>query len=112
MTSSYLIHDQDGNLIASETINGGDGTSNQAEYIGLLYGVEQAIRFGVKHVKIIGDSELIINQVKGNYKCKNANLIIYRDRIQQLLKDFFWTHELNHVNRKLNKQADKLCRGG
>jgi ribonuclease HI len=67
------------------------------------------LELGLKHVQIFGDSQLIINQVLGKFKCKKPRLIQYRDEIQALLKKFY-TYELAQVPRNQNKQADKLTR--
>ena len=109
MTSSYLIHDDDEKLLDSATIKGGQGTSNKAEYIGLYEGVKKAVELGIKHIEIFGDSELIINQVNGNFRCKKASLKYYRDEIQKLTTSFH-TCVITHVPRNKNKKADKLCR--
>ena len=109
MTSSFLIHDDDGKCVDSQTIKGGDGTSNKAEYIGLYEGVKKAIDLGIKHIEIFGDSQLVINQVKGNFRCKKASLKYYCDEIQKLTTSFH-TCVITHVPRNKNKKADKLCR--
>jgi ribonuclease HI len=111
MTSAYIISDDDNKLVTSETIQGGDGTSNLAEYIGLFEGLTDALKIGCKHIKVFGDSELIINQVLGKFKCKKPTLKVYRNKIQELLKQFY-TYELSHVSRNLNKEADAMCRKG
>jgi ribonuclease HI len=109
LTSAYIIRDSDGNVVFSETIKGGDGSSNVAEYIGLFKGLQKAVELGCKHIKIIGDSELIIKQVRGEYRCNKPRLISYRDKIRDVLKEFH-TSELIHVKRKYNKDADQMCR--
>lgn len=109
MTSAYIIKDDDDNVIFSETLNGGHGTSNIAEYIGLYKGLEKAVSIGIKHIKIIGDSELVINQVNGNFRCNKPKLLHYRDKINELIKNFH-TFSLTQVLRKFNKDADKMCR--
>ena len=110
MTSAYLIKDDDGKVIMSEVISGyGEGTSNLAEYIALFHGVKKANELGYKHIKIIGDSELIINQVTQKFKCKKPTLLYYRNKIIELLTNFY-TWDITHVLRKYNKEADKLCR--
>lgn len=111
MTSAYIIKDNNKKILFSETIHGyGEGTSNLAEYIGLYKGVKKASELDYKHIKIIGDSELIVNQVLGKYKCKKPNLLYYRNKIKELLLTKFFTWEIVHVLRKYNKEADKLTR--
>lgn len=109
MTSAYVIRDENNKMIHSETIQGGQGTSNEAEYIGLYQGLRKVVEMGYKHIKIQGDSQLVIFQVNGQFKCRKAKLVAYRDKILQLLKEFH-TYELTHVKREFNKEADKLCR--
>ena len=110
MTSAYVIKDDEENIVCSETINGGMGTSNQAEYIGLYNGVKKACELGCKHIKIFGDSQIVIYQISGKYKCKKPKLQYYRDKIKDLLLTKFYTWEVFHVMRKFNKEADKLTR--
>ena len=111
MTSAYLIYDSNENLLCSETIKGDYGTSNLAEYIGLYSGLQKAKELGFRHIEVYGDSELVINQLNGEYKCKKATLKEYKEKIENLLNEF-WTYKLTHVKRKFNKAADKLCRKG
>lgn len=109
MTSAYVIRSVDNKLMHSETIQGGHGTSNVAEYIGLYRGLKKAVEMGYKHVKIYGDSQLVIFQVAGKFRCKKPSLDVYRKKILELLEQLH-TYELEHVSRKFNKEADGLCR--
>jgi len=112
MTSAYVIRNIHSDFIFSETIEStGEGTSNLAEYIGLYNAVKKALEIGCRYVKIFGDSELIINQVNGKFKCNKPTLIYYRNKIQEILPQFH-TYELTHVPRAQNKEADRLCRLG
>ena len=112
MTSGYILRDGD-TTVVSETISGGEGTSNVAEYIGLYEGLKKALELGCKHIKIIGDSEVVIKQIlgpeRGGYKCNKPRLQSYRDKVRILLGKFH-TYEMIHVLRKNNKDADRLCR--
>lgn len=83
-------------------------TNNQAEYIGCLFAVELAVKHNVKNIKIQGDSQLIIYQLCGKYKCKNDKLIIYYNQIKDLIKKFDKI-EYQWIPRELNKDADGLC---
>jgi ribonuclease HI len=109
MTSAYVIKDDQNKLIKSETIQGGQGTSNEAEYIGLYRGLKKVVEMGYKHVKIQGDSQLVIFQVAGKFKCKKARLVAWRDKVLKLLEQVH-TYEISHVLRQFNKEADALCR--
>ncbi|MEA2081082.1 MAG: ribonuclease HI family protein, partial [Pseudomonadota bacterium] len=95
MTSAFIIRDGD-RVVFSNTISGGEGTSNVAEYIGIYEGIKKALELGCKHIKIIGDSELVFNQVTGKHRCNKPKLLHYRNQIQEMLKEFY-TYELTHV---------------
>ena len=82
-------------------------TNNHAEYAGLILGLQQAKEFGIKNLTIEGDSLLVINQMKGVYKCNSSNLIELYQRAKDLESEF---EKINyvHVLRNLNKRADEL----
>lgn len=82
-------------------------TNNHAEYAGLILGLQQAKEFGIKQLKVEGDSLLVINQMKGIYKCKSINLIELHEKARELEKHFD-TIEYVHVFRNQNKRADEL----
>jgi len=82
-------------------------TNNYAEYIGLIYGLEQALNLGIKTLKVEGDSLLVINQMKGLYSCKSLNLLELYEKSKKLEKEFDKI-EYVHVLRNLNKKADAL----
>lgn len=82
-------------------------TNNQAEYAGLILGLQQAISMQIKELVVEGDSLLVINQMKGEYKCHSEKLVILYDQAKELEKSF--TNIIyNHVLRSENKRADKL----
>lgn len=82
-------------------------TNNYAEYTGLILGLQQAKTLGIKQLKIEGDSQLVINQMKGLYKCKSINLIELYEQARELEKCFDKI-EYVHVFRNQNKRADEL----
>lgn len=86
----------------------GVATNNEAEYRGALGGIQKAISLNIKNLKVFGDSKLIIEQIKGNWKCKSANLKPIHVEIKNLLHNFD-TIEFAHVYRKNNKRADELA---
>lgn len=53
---------------------GDKNTNNEAEYIGLIIGLEEAINMGIQELYVEGDSLLVIKQMKGEYKVKAENL--------------------------------------
>jgi ribonuclease HI len=82
-------------------------TNNHAEYAGLILGLQQAKALGIKHLKVEGDSLLVINQMKGLYKCKSINLIELYEKSREL-ESHFETIEYEHIYRNKNKRADEL----
>jgi len=86
----------------------GKKTNNQAEYDALILGLEELIRIKAQEADIRADSELMIKQLKGEYKVKNEGLKPYFVKAQALLKQIPKTR-LSHVRREENKEADKLA---
>ena len=85
-------------------------TNNEVEYMGLLNGLKEAVKMNIKNMNVFGDSKLVIEQVKGNWKVKSDKLRPYYDEIKQLLsKNPFENIEFEHVYRKNNKRADELA---
>ena len=82
-------------------------TNNHAEYAGLILGLQQAKEFGIKNLTVEGDSLLVINQMKGTYKCNSENLIDLYKRAKEL-ETYFNKIEFVHVLRNKNKRADEL----
>lgn len=79
----------------------GMGTNNEAEWIALLLTVDHAISLNAKDVTIRGDSKLIINQAKHEWKCKDTKLKKYLDEYDRLAT-YFDTITLEHVLRDEN----------
>ena len=76
------LHD---NEIWSENFFVGEKfTNNHAEYAGLILGLQQAKAMGIKVLRVEGDSQLVINQMLGIYKCKSLNLIDLYDKAKDL----------------------------
>ena len=85
----------------------GEATNNVAEYRAVLLGLERARALGASEVALIGDSELVVRQVLGEYKVKDATLRGLRDQVDSALAQFdSWT--FRHVRREDNEAADLL----
>lgn len=102
-----VIYHFDKEYWADSLFVGEKSTNNQAEYCGLIFGLEKAISFGIKKIKVEGDSLLVINQMKGIYDCKSDNLITFYKKANEL-SAYFDKIEYNHVLRNKNKRADEL----
>ena len=102
-----VVRDADGEIVESlgETI--GSATNNVAEYRALLRGVELAAAHGATELELIGDSELVVRQVEGRYKVKNAGMKELHAQAKAALADFDrWS--IRHVKRAQNADADRL----
>lgn len=82
-------------------------TNNDAEYQGLIEGLETCIRIGIKKLECYSDSELMVKQVNGIYKVRDANIRVRFDQIESQIKKLD-SFSISHVLRSLNKRADKL----
>jgi ribonuclease HI len=86
---------------------GENATNNHAEYAGLILGLQQAKELEIKNLLVKGDSQLVISQMIGSYKCKSPNLIDFYLRAKEL-ENKFDIINYEHVLRNLNKRADEL----
>jgi len=85
----------------------GTATNNVAEYQALLAGLELALDRGVERLDVFLDSELVVRQVNGQYKVKDAGLKPLHAQACQLLSRFHEI-EVKHVRREQNAEADRL----
>jgi ribonuclease HI len=102
------IQDEDGQKVAELSEYLGKKTNNFAEYSGLLAALDYAITHGHSHLKAVADSELMVKQIKGQYRVNSPELrALYEEakrRIAQL-EGF----QIQHVLREKNRHADRLA---
>jgi ribonuclease HI len=103
-----VIQDQTGHKVASLSEYLGHQTNNFAEYQGLIAALEYAVTHGHKALKVISDSELLVRQIKGIYKVKNATLQDLHARAKELIAKLEW-FSIGHVLRGHNQEADRLA---
>jgi ribonuclease HI len=105
------IQAPDGSLVAE--LHGGLGiaTNNVAEYNGLLAALQWAVDHDEPQVHIRADSELLVKQMRGEYKVKNPGLQALHVRARLLVASLDRV-EFEHVRRELNKEADRLSNLG
>lgn len=103
-----VIQDPQGQTVARLSQFLGKQTNNFAEYQGLLAVLDWAIHNGAKHLRVISDSELMVNQMKGRYKVASPTL---RPLFEQatLLSKRLEKFEMSHTLRGGNKEADRLA---
>lgn len=101
----YVISSPEGEELESRGEYLGEMTNNQAEYHALLSGLRKCVDIGAERVKVKMDSELIVKQMKGEYRVKDKELgkifIQVHNEITRLKKVTF-----EHVRREFNKEAD------
>jgi ribonuclease HI len=86
----------------------GRATNNVAEYRALITAMEEAKKLGAKKILIRGDSELIIKQMKGEYRVKHPDMKVLYDEAQDLISQFDQA-KIEHNLRNKNELADTLA---
>ena len=86
-------------------------TNNQAEYMGLLFGLQQAIKSNITNLVIEGDSQLVVMQVSRSWNVRNKALLTYHNLLRGLIKKFNYLG-IRHIPRAKNSVADKLADEG
>ena len=86
----------------------GTATNNVAEYLALIEGLKKAAEWKPDRLEVFLDSQLVVEQMGGRYRVKNANLAPLHRQATDLLKGFAEA-TVNHVERERNKGADALA---
>ncbi|MFC1991297.1 ribonuclease HI family protein [Chloroflexota bacterium] len=102
------IKNEQGELIASISEAIGYATNNQAEYRAIISALKKAIGLGIIEVDIRSDSELVVRQINGKYRVKNASLKPLYQKVKQLQSQLTG-FSIVHVPREQNKEADILA---
>ncbi|MBV9717957.1 MAG: ribonuclease HI family protein [Candidatus Eremiobacteraeota bacterium] len=105
--SAAVLVDPAGGLIEEIGAYLGVATNNVAEWTALVLGLEAAAKRGIRRLGVRLDSELVVKQLRGEYRVKNAGLQPFYQRARQLLRGFAEV-EIQHVPRAQNKVADRL----
>jgi ribonuclease HI len=103
-----VIQDETGRKVAALSQYLGHQTNNFAEYQGLIAALEYTLEHGHKALKVVSDSELLVRQIKGIYKVKNATLLELHARAKQLITRLEW-FSIDHALREHNREADDLA---
>lgn len=103
---SAVIYDYSGTIVATKSQYIKYANNNQAEYGGLILGLEMATALGIKNLMIEGDSEYVIYQITGKYRAKD----VYLDNIVKTLLESFDYIGIRHISAADNFDADKLSR--
>jgi len=103
----YVLEAEDGTALAAHGEAIGVATNNVAEYRALVAGLEKAAELGVDELEVISDSELLVKQMRGEYKVKNAalrELSLEAARVARRIGRVTYTA----VRREHNELADRL----
>jgi len=102
-----VLRDADGEILEQRGERIGRATNNVAEYRALLLGIALAAEHGAEALELVGDSELIVRQVEGRYKVKDATMKELHAEVKRALGGFEdWS--IRHVRREHNADADRL----
>ena len=103
----YVLEAEDGTVLGAEGHAIGTATNNVAEYSGLIAGLRKAAELHVPEVEVVSDSELMVKQMRGEYRVKNAALRALSVEAALLAREFTKV-EYRHVKRAHNELADRL----
>jgi ribonuclease HI len=104
---AYVIETEDGTVLAAHGEAIGVATNNVAEYRALVEGLRKAAELQVDEVEVVSDSELLVNQMRGDYKVKNEalrELWLDANDLEKKLGKVTYTA----VRREQNELADSL----
>jgi ribonuclease HI len=105
--SAYVLEADDGTVLAAHGETIGVATNNVAEYRALVAGLEKARDLGLGELEVVSDSELLVKQMRGEYKVKNAalrELSLRAAQVARAIGDVRYTA----VRREHNELADRL----
>ena len=103
----YVLEAEDGHVLAAHGEAIGHATNNVAEYSGLVAGMAKAAELGVRELEVVSDSELLVKQMRGEYKVKNDALRLLWEEANDLERRFARVR-YTAVRRAHNELADRL----
>lgn len=107
--AAWIIRDsRDGQVVLEEGLFLDRETNNRAEYLALLFALEDAHLLSADDVSVLSDSELLVKQVRGEYRVKNAGLKPIAERVKRL-SGAFHSFSIKHIPRDENREADRVA---
>ena len=103
----YVLEAEDGTVLAAHGETIGVATNNVAEYRGLVAGLAKAVELAVPEVEVVSDSELLVKQMRGEYKVRNEALRALSTEAARLARRLDKVAYV-HVRRAGNELADQL----
>ncbi len=106
-----IFNEEGAEVFAESVFAGYSTTNNEAEYTGLILGLNAALKQGITELQVRGDSQLVIYQMQGKYKVNSPKLApLYQCATTLAAK--FTSIGFEHVYRDKNKRADALSNAG
>jgi len=105
---ALILKDSSGRVVFQLGKKLGRQTNNVAEYYALLAALDYAVGHGIKALRIRSDSELLVQQMKGNYRVKSPDLKPLHERASKLARQLEY-FVIEHVPREMNREADALA---
>ena len=105
--AAYVLEAEDGTVLAAHGEAIGVATNNVAEYRALVAGLRKAVEHGVDELEVVSDSELLVKQMRGEYRVKNAALVELSLEATQLARQLA-SVRYTAVRREHNELADRL----
>jgi len=102
-----VVRDGKGEIVARLKKYIGQYTNNVAEYFGLIAALDYAQTLGIRALRVESDSELLVKQMRAQYKVKSADLRPLFERATKMAQAFE-SFRIEHVYRGQNKEADAL----
>jgi ribonuclease HI len=102
-----VVRNPRGEIVARLKKYIGKNTNNVAEYFGLIAALDYAQNHGIRALRIESDSELMVKQMRGQYKVKSEELKPLFERAKKMSQTFE-SFRISHVYREQNKEADAL----
>jgi ribonuclease HI len=103
----YVLEGEDGTMLAAHGEAIGTATNNVAEYRALIAGLEKAVELGVDDLEVFSDSELLVKQMRGEYKVKKPTLRDLSEHAAELARQLE-SVTYTAVRREHNELADSL----
>jgi len=100
----YAMYDADGRIVDKDSKAVGVRTNNQAEYEAFVWALERIVKMGVKEAMFYSDSELLVKQVRGQYRVKDLKLRDLHDLARGYI-DALDKFEIEHVSRENERTA-------
>ncbi|MGH2780191.1 MAG: ribonuclease HI family protein [Gaiellaceae bacterium] len=105
--AAYVLEAEDGTMLAAHGDAIGVATNNVAEYRALVAGLRKAVELGIDELEVVSDSELLVKQMRGEYRVKNEALVELSREAARLARQLA-SVRYTAVRREHNELADRL----